>query len=200
MLAELRPLNMAPEPRHRRPAARGLFAALLLAGFGCASPDPARPAAEGDFEFLAALPPSAARPLAPPGVGTNGLTLTEAVAAALAERPELSAADREREARLAETRQAGRWQNPVATLEAENFVGTGVFDDYDTGETTLWVGQLFELGGKRDARVREAEVAATAAALDRARRASGWSPTYCGRGGCSDATSFPDLSDPGEIP
>jgi cobalt-zinc-cadmium efflux system outer membrane protein len=43
--------------------------------------------------------------------------------------------------------------NPTASLELEDVAGSGEFDGVDSAQTTLLLGQLIELGGKRAARV-----------------------------------------------
>ncbi|MBP7703709.1 MAG: TolC family protein [Caulobacter sp.] len=61
-------------------------------------------------------------------------------------------------------RQAGARPNPTAELTVENFNGSGPYSGTGNAETTLSIGQPFELGGKREARV-----AAGRAALEAAR-------------------------------
>ncbi len=50
-------------------------------------------------------------------------------------------------------RQAAARPNPTASLEYENFNGSGPFRGTDQAETTFSIGQPLELGGKRGARV-----------------------------------------------
>ena len=45
--------------------------------------------------------------------------------------------------------QAGLLQNPELSVEAENFLGSGEFRNFDQTETTVSLSQLFEMGGKR---------------------------------------------------
>ncbi|GEO02032.1 metal transporter [Novosphingobium sediminis] len=85
------------------------------------------------------------------------ITLNEAVERTLAASP-LGAAG-EASVRSAE---AGRTQaavrpNPVVTAQAEDFIGSGAFDQFRQAETTLSYAQTLERGGKRAARIGFAE-------------------------------------------
>jgi cobalt-zinc-cadmium efflux system outer membrane protein len=96
------------------------------------------------------------------GVGSfeepsGALALRDALAAALWRSPDLAATGYGVRAREAEAVQAGLLPNPELDLELENFGGTGELGDFDTLETTLALGQLVELGGKRVKRRRVAE-------------------------------------------
>lgn len=61
--------------------------------------------------------------------------------------------------------QAGRLPNPSVGVEVENFAGTGPYRGFRSPETTLYLQQMVELGGKRDARtgVANSELGATKA-------------------------------------
>jgi cobalt-zinc-cadmium efflux system outer membrane protein len=100
------------------------------------------------------VPPSAEEPLpqAPPEP-TGVLRLGDALAAALLRNPELAADAYEVRAREAALAQAGARPNPTASLEVEDFAGSGDFRGFDRAQTTLSLGQLIELGGKRSARI-----------------------------------------------
>ncbi len=50
--------------------------------------------------------------------------------------------------------------NPEISVEAENIAGSGAFSGLRSTEYTLAVGQQFELGGKRSARVKSAQASA----------------------------------------
>ncbi len=50
-------------------------------------------------------------------------------------------------------RQAAALPNPTVSVEVENFAGSGPFRDTVAAETTAFIGQTLELGGKRGARV-----------------------------------------------
>lgn len=87
------------------------------------------------------------------------LTLQAAVAAALANHPELRAANREVEALEAARQQAGVWPNPTLGVEVEDTRRA-------TRATTVQISQPLELGGKRSARVQAALHAREAAVAD----------------------------------
>lgn len=93
------------------------------------------------------------------------LTLQAALAAALHNSPRLRAFDWKMRADEARALQAGLYPNPALSIEGENLAGSGPFSEYDAGETTVLLGQLVELGGKRAKRRR-------VALLDR--ELSGW--------------------------
>lgn len=96
------------------------------------------------------------------------LELPDVMARALAAAPEITALEagvREQEATAA---QAGRWSNPVLTLEKENFAGSRAYRGSALAEYTATLDQTVELGGKRglrrdlaraDQRLVEAELA-----------------------------------------
>lgn len=84
---------------------------------------------------------------------TGVLTLSEALALALIENPELAPfawRERANEARLL---QAKLRPNPELDLQAEDLLGTGSFSGSGQSQTTLQLSQLIELGGKRAARM-----------------------------------------------
>ena len=107
-------------------------------------------------------PERAARAEEPRGT----ISLREALAAALLRNPELAAFSWEVRAREAQALQAGLRPNPEAGIEVENVAGTGDFSGTDQAETTLQLGQLIELAGKRLKRRRVAELDATLAGWD----------------------------------
>ena len=82
------------------------------------------------------------------------VTVSEAVRRALAANPELIAAGAEVRAAEAAARQSGRRANPEVELSIEN---AGAAEA--ATETTVAVGQLFELGGDRRARIDAATAA-----------------------------------------
>jgi cobalt-zinc-cadmium efflux system outer membrane protein len=105
-------------------------------------------------------PPASASAFEEP---TGTLSLRTALASALLRSPDLAAASYEVRAREAEILQAGQPPNPELELELENFGGSGELAGFDGAETTLWLGQLVELGGKRVKRRRVAELEARSA-------------------------------------
>lgn len=96
---------------------------------------------------------------------TGVLTLERAVALTLERSAELAAARKEHDAAAAGVTQAGVLPNPNLELAADNF---GNARKRDAGDRTLSVGlsQLIERGGKRDARLRQAEAVRESAARD----------------------------------
>lgn len=123
--------------------------------------------------ILVLLAAATAPAVAAPDDSTAGaIGLREAVAAALENNPELEAAGHALDASAARIRQAELWPNPELRLEAENIGGSGDFAGVESAESTLWLTQRIELGGKRSARVavaeRERDAATTGASLRRA--------------------------------
>jgi len=92
-------------------------------------------------------------PSTPPPEPLGLLRLGDALAAALLRNPELAADAYEVRAREAALMQAGAYPNPDVSLEIEDFAGSGDFRNLDSAQTTLGLGQLIELGGKRAARI-----------------------------------------------
>lgn len=102
-----------------------------------------------------------------PSLGISGVTLIEAVQAALRHHPDLVVA--ECEIRAAEGRmvQAGLRPNPEAGVEVANVAGSRTRRGFAAAETTLQVSQLIELGGKRAKRLEVAGLERDLAAWDR---------------------------------
>ena len=96
---------------------------------------------------------------------TGTLTLRRALALALTRSPELATVGYD--IRIAEARilQAKLLPNPALDLEAEDIAGSGTFANGRRSQTTLQLGQLIELGGKRRARVGEARLGRDLAAF-----------------------------------
>jgi len=86
---------------------------------------------------------------------TGILILSQALALALTQNPELSAFSWESRAQEAATLQAGLFPNPTFNANASNF-GNRVIQGFDGDVVTLELGQLIELGGKRSARIEAA--------------------------------------------
>ena len=85
------------------------------------------------------------------------LTLFDALTQAMAADPSLAAASARVNAAAAGIRQAARRRNPSIGLELEDFGGSGNVSGFDQAQTTLYVEQLLERGGKREARVGVAQ-------------------------------------------
>jgi cobalt-zinc-cadmium efflux system outer membrane protein len=103
--------------------------------------------------FLIALPLSA---IAAEKSG-GSITLADALARTLRGSPELAAYNYELRAAEARILQAGLRPNPELSLDIESPAGSGQFKDGDQMQNTLALSQLIELGGKRPARIAEAE-------------------------------------------
>ena len=103
--------------------------------------------------FLIALPLAA---IAAEKEGES-ITLAAALARTLRGSPELAAYNFELRAAEARILQAGLRPNPAIALDIENPTGSGAYKSGNQMENTLTLSQLIELGGKRPARVFEAE-------------------------------------------
>lgn len=71
--------------------------------------------------------------------------------------PDLAARNLEVKAMEARASHVGRRPNPELGLEAENFAGSGPLAGVDGLESTLQLGQVIEMGGKRKARQKVAQ-------------------------------------------
>jgi len=128
---------------------------LALLGTGCAykstasSPSQARPGravAENRNPTSAVVEP-------------NGVvTLNDAVRFALINHPTLRAFPWEQRAAEARTLQASLLPNPELEVEIEEFGGTSNRRGFDGAETSIQLGQLIELGGKRAKRMKLAGI------------------------------------------
>jgi len=87
----------------------------------------------------------------------GSLVLEDAVELAIRRNPDLAASAYELDAARARVTQAGLRPNPELSAEFENFAGSGETQGTDSLETTLSLGQVIELGGKRRLRVGAAE-------------------------------------------
>lgn len=93
------------------------------------------------------------------------LTLRDALALALQRNPELAAFANERSAMEAAALQAGALPNPVLDITGDNLRNARKEEAGDR-TTTVQIGQLIELGGKRSARIRAAEAGRDLAGWD----------------------------------
>ena len=101
--------------------------------------------------------------LSPVWAQGGNLSLRDAIQRAVASNPRLTAADRDIGIATGRRVQAGAIPNPDVSFEADNILGSGPYRGTRSAETTLQLGQLIELGGKRGARI-----AAGSAELDAA--------------------------------
>jgi cobalt-zinc-cadmium efflux system outer membrane protein len=81
------------------------------------------------------------------------LTLRTALQHALAASPRLTAAERDIGIASGQRIQAGKLINPELSYEQDNSFGSGPYRGTRSAETTLQISQLFELFGKREARI-----------------------------------------------
>ncbi|MCR6626088.1 MAG: TolC family protein [Pseudoxanthomonas sp.] len=107
----------------------------------------------------------------PWGHAADSLRLEESVARALASHPALAAEAAQLAAVRARAEREGLAPQYVVTGELENVAGTGALAGVDSAETTLRIGRLIELGGKRAARqaLGAAEIEQQRSAADIAR-------------------------------
>lgn len=82
------------------------------------------------------------------------ITLAQAARAVLLGNPDLKAFPYQLRAAEARSLQAGLLPNPTIGVEVEEFAGSGSRSGFDAAETTVTLGQLIELGGKRQKRLR----------------------------------------------
>jgi outer membrane protein, heavy metal efflux system len=105
---------------------------------------------------------------AEPSRPSGTLTLSRALQRAVAANPKLAAAERDIGIAAGKRIQAGAIPNPELSFELDNAFGSGPFRSLDSAETTLAISQLFELGGKRDARIAAGSAELEAARWERA--------------------------------
>lgn len=96
----------------------------------------------------------------------GAITLAQAAGAALLDNPDLKTFPYELRAAEARALQAGLLPNPEIGVEVEEFAGSGARSGFDAAETTVTLGQLIELGGKRAKRMRLASLGSELAELD----------------------------------
>src|SRR6185295_19845023 len=84
---------------------------------------------------------------------SNGLALDSALRRAVASNPKLAAADRDIGIAIGKHRQSAAIPNPELIFELDDAFGTGDFRGLKSSQAIIGLGQLIELGGKREARV-----------------------------------------------
>jgi cobalt-zinc-cadmium efflux system outer membrane protein len=119
-----------------------------------------------DLPAFVAPASAGAAPRAEPDEPTGMLRLRDALALALLRNAALAADSYELRAREAALLQAGALPNPTLSLEVEDVAGSGDFSGVEQAQTTLLLGQLIELGGKRAARIEVAAAERDLAAWD----------------------------------
>jgi cobalt-zinc-cadmium efflux system outer membrane protein len=95
------------------------------------------------------------------------ITLGAALQRALAASPRLTAAERDIGIARGQRIQAGALLNPELSYEQDNSFGSGIYRGTKSAESTLQISQLFELFGKRDARIAVGQASLEAAAIER---------------------------------
>jgi cobalt-zinc-cadmium efflux system outer membrane protein len=95
------------------------------------------------------------------------LTMGSALQRALAASPRLTAAERDVGIATGQRIQAGALINPEVSYEQDNSFGSGSYRGTKSAETTLQVSQLFELFGKRDARIAVGRAGVESATIER---------------------------------
>ena len=95
------------------------------------------------------------------------LSLYNALQRALAANPRLTAAERDVGIASGQRIQAGALPNPELSFEQDNSFGSGPYRGTRSAESTLQISQLFELFGKRDARIAAGQAALDASTIQR---------------------------------
>ncbi|KZD21541.1 divalent metal ion exporter subunit IhpA [Tardiphaga robiniae] len=95
------------------------------------------------------------------------LTMGAALQRALAASPRLTAAERDVGIARGQRIQSGALINPEISYEQDNSFGSGAYRGTRSAETTLQVSQMFELWGKRDARIAAGQAGFDAAGIGR---------------------------------
>lgn len=90
--------------------------------------------------------------LVPAAALAEPITLAAALDQANATSPRIAVSEAQVRAAEALARQAGLRPNPEASIEVENFAGTGPYSGFSGSEVTLGFSQQVERGGKRGAR------------------------------------------------
>jgi cobalt-zinc-cadmium efflux system outer membrane protein len=95
------------------------------------------------------------------------IALGTALQRALAASPRLTAAERDVGIATGQRIQAGALLNPELSYEQDNSFGSGIYRGTKSAETTLQISQLFELFGKREARIAAGQAGLEAATIER---------------------------------
>ncbi len=94
------------------------------------------------------------------------LTINRAIRLALDSNPRIKAAFLNIRAHEARATQESKWSNPELAVDIENFAGSGPLSGFQSSETTISVGQVIELGQKRQLRTQVANTMGHQAALE----------------------------------
>lgn len=101
----------------------------------------------------------------------SGLTLSQAVAEALARNPDLALAAPALRAATARAEQASLRPAPQLSLELEDFAGSGAYKSGDSAQATLALSQILEFGGKRGRRMDAARAGLELLSIEQQARA-----------------------------
>jgi len=144
---------------------RWFFLSALLFGVGCRSADVRPERLDPGSEPSA---PTSDAPSPRPGSAVSGplspkepqgvLTLRAATALALMHNPKLKTFPYEMRAAEARQLQARLRPNPEIEIEVGEFAGSGQRSGFDAAETTIQLGQLIQLAGKREKRAAVASL------------------------------------------
>jgi outer membrane protein, heavy metal efflux system len=141
---------------------RNTWLLLLIASAGLTGCQPAqiRPAGPADRTPLVRVDPKRISEADAPLIAepTGVITLRDVLALAVSRNPELGVFPYELRAADARALQAGLRPNPELAIEIEEFAGRGGRRGFDGAETTVRIDQPIELGGKRDRRLRVAQL------------------------------------------
>ena len=98
---------------------------------------------------------------------SRSMTLQHSLQRALAANPRLTASERDVGIATGQRIQAGALFNPDLSYEQDNSLGSGPYRGMRSAETTLQISQLFELFGKRDARIAAGAAGVNVAVIQR---------------------------------
>ncbi|NEW98867.1 divalent metal ion exporter subunit IhpA [Rhodopseudomonas sp. BR0G17] len=99
--------------------------------------------------------------------GAQTLTMGNALQRALNASPRLTAAERDVGIARGQRIQSGALINPEISYEQDNSFGSGAYRGTRSAESTLQISQMFELWGKRDARIAAGQAGLDAASIGR---------------------------------
>ncbi len=138
--------------------ARALLIALAWSSIAAAEEPTRAPLGERFESFVAPDDPGADDSVPQPPDPSGTLTLRDAIAAALLGNPELAVFSWDVRRGDARAIQAGLLPNPGVLVEVENLGGGGDRKSFEQTETTVWLSQLLQIGGKRGKRQRVADL------------------------------------------
>lgn len=95
------------------------------------------------------------------------LTMGSALQRALSASPRLTASERDIGIATGQRIQAGALINPEVSVAVDNVAGSGAYRGSRSAETTVQISQMFELWGKRDARIAAGQAFLDAATIER---------------------------------